>query len=232
MTDTHTNVLIVKNVLSEGPGTIEAFLRQHSLSFHIAELHGGDDIPPLEPFTHLVVLGGPMAVYEMDRYPYLHHEAKLIGEAISRGKHVLGVCLGAQMMAHVLGARVYPGGHKEIGWYDVSITAEGMNDPFVKELAVGGRKTARVFQWHGDTFDLPNGAVRMASSALYPNQAFRYSDRIYAFQFHIEVTPAIVRGWLSHEQGIDVAAINSESERTFDPYLARANRAYEMFFRT
>lgn len=224
------NVLIVKNVFSEGPGTIEDFLRQRAVSYRVLELHGGDDHPPVESYTHLVVLGGPMAVYEMNKYPYLVREATLIEQAIKAGKRVLGVCLGAQMAAHALGARVYPGRQKEIGWFDVNITDEGMNDPCVRELAVDGRKTARVFQWHGDTFDLPSGAVRLASSPLYSNQAFRWSDRVYAFQFHIEVTPGIVRQWIEHEQGIDAAAINSESERIFAQYLARANRAYGKFF--
>ena len=225
------NVLIIKNILSEGPGTIEDHLRQQAMPYRILELHGGESLPRADSFTHIVVLGGPMAVYEMRQYPYLVREAALIEEAIKGGKHVLGVCLGAQMLAHVLGARVYAGAKKEIGWYEVSITAEGMNDPLLSELSVDGKAAARVFQWHGDTFDLPAGAVRLASSELYPNQAFRFSDRVYALQFHVEVTPRIVRDWLAHEKGIDVAAVNAESERIFAPYLNRANNAYRKFFR-
>jgi GMP synthase-like glutamine amidotransferase len=144
---------------------------------------------------------------------------------------VLGVCLGAQMLAHVLGARVYPGGNKEIGWYEVGITDEGMKDPLLSGLSVDGKTVAQVFQWHGDTFDLPRGAVRLASSELFPNQAFRYGKAVYALQFHIEVTPKIVRDWLTHEKGVDVASVNAESERIFAPYLNRANNAYRQFFR-
>ena len=224
------NVLIVKNVLTEGPGTIADFLRDERILSRVVELHGGAELPSMDGFTHVVVLGGPMAVYEMDRYPYLVREARLIEDAIGAGKRVLGVCLGAQMIAHALGARVYAGGAKEIGWYEVGITDEGMRDPCMRELAVHGRNAAHVFQWHGDTFDLPGGCVRLASSDLFPNQAFSYAGRVYALQFHIEVTPEIVQGWLAHEPGIDLAAVNAESVRLFDAYLARAKSAYRMFF--
>jgi GMP synthase (glutamine-hydrolysing) len=157
-------------------------------------------------------------------------EAKLISEAVRSNKHILGVCLGAQMLAHVLGARVYPGGQKEIGWYDVELTPEGMQDPHLAALAVPDTNTAQVFQWHGETFDLPSGAVRLASSELFPNQAFRYSDRVYAFQFHIEVTPRIVHDWLAFEKGVDFPSIASKSERIYPAYRERAARFYHGFF--
>ena len=134
------------------------------------------------------------------------------------------------MIAHMLGAKVYRGAQKEIGWYEVSLTDEGMKDPCVSQLAVDGKNVAQVFHWHGDTFDLPRGAVRLASSSMYPNQAFRFSDRVYALQFHIEVTPAIVREWLKHEKGVDLNKVSAESERTFMPYLERAKSFYQKFF--
>jgi GMP synthase-like glutamine amidotransferase len=134
------------------------------------------------------------------------------------------------MLAHVLGSRVYPGGQKEIGWYDVALTDAGMQDRCMSELAVEGRKTSQVFQWHGDTFDLPANCERLASSALYPNQAFRYSDRVYALQFHIEVTPGIVSGWLRNERGIDFPLIDNRSREIYAPYLMRASGFYRAFF--
>ncbi len=163
--------------------------------------------------------------------PISSSEAKFIDRAIKANKHVLGVCLGAQMVAHVLGAKVYAGQKKEIGWYEVALTPDGMSDPLMSALALPDRNAAQVFQWHGDTFDLPKGAVRLASSDLYPNQAFRYADRVYALQFHIEVTPAIVRDWLAHEQGVDVASIAAESEKIFNAYHDRAMKFYRGFFR-
>jgi GMP synthase-like glutamine amidotransferase len=224
------NVLIVQNVTSEGPGTIADHLRTSDRSFTIIDLERGHALPDITPFTHVIILGGPMAVYEMDAVPYLKDEAGLIEKAVKTGKHVLGVCLGAQMLAHVLGSRVYPGGQKEIGWYDVSLTDEGMKDRCMAELAVEGRRTAQVFQWHGDTFDLPSNCVRLASSGIYPNQAFRYSDRVYALQFHIEVTPGIVSGWLGNERGIDFPLIDNRSREIYGPYLKRAGGFYRAFF--
>lgn len=224
------NVLIIQNVTSEGPGTIEEHLRTTNTPFTCIDLDQGQSLPSIDKYTHLIIMGGPMAVYEMDRTPYLRDEARLIEKAVMAGKHVLGVCLGAQMLAHVLGNRVYPGGAKEIGWYDVDLTEEGMKDPCMAELAVDGGKTAQVFQWHGDTFDLPQGAVRLASSELFPNQAFRYSDRVYALQFHIEVTPGIVTNWLRNEKGIDFPLIDKRSQEIFAPYRKRAEGFYRAFF--
>ncbi len=224
-------VLVVKNIAAEGPGTIEDHLRSGNIAFSVADLNRGEKTPALSDFTHLVIMGGPMGVYEMDRYPFLKGEATLIELAIKANKSVLGVCLGAQMIAHVLGARVYAGGRKEIGWSEVSITPDGMQDPLMAALAVDGRSAAQVFQWHGDTFDLPAGAVRLASSGVYPNQAFRFADRVYALQFHIEVTPVIVADWFKDEQGIDLRRMNAESARIYDPYRLRAANFYRGFFK-
>ncbi len=225
------NILIIKNIAGEGPGTIEEHLRAEKLPYSIINLKKGEDAPPISAFTHLVIMGGPMAVYEMEKYPFLKDEALLIERAVKANKHVLGVCLGAQMVAHALGARVYAGGQQEIGWYEVALTDDGMRDPCVSQLAYDGKKSAQVFQWHGDTFDLPVGAVHLASSGLYPNQAFRYSDRVYALQFHVEVTPVIVLDWLKNEKGIDLNKVSAESTRLYDAYRIRAMNFYKGFFK-
>jgi GMP synthase-like glutamine amidotransferase len=224
------HVLVIKNASAEGPGTIEDHLRASNAPLTVVDLERGEQLPAAEAFTHLVVMGGPMAVYERDRIPYLESEVRFITEAVNKQKHILGVCLGSQLLAHVLGARVYPGGTKEIGWYDVPLSDEGMRDPCMSELAVHGRKVAQVFQWHGDTFDLPNGAVRLASSDAYPNQAFRHGDRVYALQFHIEVSPSIVSGWLKHEQGLDLPLIDARSHALYPAYRERARGFYRAFF--
>jgi len=224
-------VLILKNIISEGPGTIEDYLRAAGISCSVLDLSIDGKLPELDTFTHLLVMGGPMAVYEMHRYPYIVNEALFLDRAIRANKHVLGVCLGAQLVAHVLGARVYPGGRKEIGWYEVALTGDGMKDPVMSMLALPDKPAAQVFQWHGDTFELPRGAVRLASSDLYENQAFCYNDRVYALQFHIEVTPAIVRDWLGQEQGVDLTSITAESDRIYREYSGRAKKFYEKFFK-
>ncbi|MGC1454186.1 MAG: type 1 glutamine amidotransferase [Nitrospirota bacterium] len=225
------HVLIIKNVFSEGPGTIADYLKAEKLSSTICDLSIGDTVPDPDSFTHLIIMGGPMAVYEMHRYSYLVEEARLIDAAIKANKHVLGVCLGAQMVAHVLGAKVYPGQKKEIGWYEVALTPDGMSDPLMAALAMPDRNAAQVFQWHGDTFDSPHDTRWLASSDLFPNQAFRYADRVYALQFHIEVTPAIVLDWMAQEQGVDFASLAAESEKIFTAYRGRAMNFYSGFFR-
>ncbi len=224
------DVLVIKNVSVEGPGTIEDHLRIGNIPCTIIDLEQGQPLPDIPSHSHVVIMGGPMAVYEMDRTPYLKDEALFIEKAVQAHKHVLGVCLGAQMLAHVLGARVYPGGTQEVGWGEVTLTEEGMRDGCMAGLAVDGGKTAQVFQWHGDTFDLPQGAVRLASSGLYPNQAFRYGGHVYALQFHIEVTPDIVGGWLRNEKGIDFPLIDKRSLEIYGPYRKRAAEFYRQFF--
>lgn len=224
-------VLVIKNVFTEGPGTIADYLHAEKIPTTPCDLSMGDVLPDPGPFTHLLIMGGPMAVYEMDQYPYLKNEARLIEEAIKANKRILGVCLGAQMVAHALGARVYAGEQKEIGWHEIALTSDGMKDPLMSSLALDGRSAAQVFQWHGDTFDLPAGSVRLASSDLYPNQAFRYADRVYALQFHIEVTPKIVFDWLKDEKGIDLNSVNAESNRLYEHYRLRAMNFYRKFFR-
>jgi GMP synthase (glutamine-hydrolysing) len=224
------HALIVKNVSGEGPGTIEDHLCKERIPYSVIDLSIGDSAPQINTFTHLVIMGGPMAVYEMHAFPYLVSEAELIHAAINADKHILGVCLGAQMLAHELGARVYPGFLKEIGWYEVQLSSEGISDSLMASLALPDRNVAQVFQWHGDTFDLPERSVRLSSSDLYANQAFRYGERVYGLQFHIEVTPAIVRDWLVQEPGIDYASISADSERLFVSYRERAMKFYGLFF--
>jgi GMP synthase (glutamine-hydrolysing) len=126
-----------------------------------------------------------------DSLPWLRQEERFLTAAISSGVPVLGICLGAQLLAKCLGARVYPMRHKEIGWYPVNFTEAGLGDPLFEGLDAD----ETVFQWHGDTFDLPAGAVHLAASELCANQAFRAGANLYGLQFHPEVTPEIIASW-------------------------------------
>lgn len=142
----------------------------------------------------LIVLGGPIGAYETDRYPWLADELALIAARLSAGRAVLGVCLGAQMIAAAAGARVYPGhAGKEIGFGHVVLTEAGRASCLAPLAETGGA----VLHWHGDTFDLPDGAVRLAGNALYPNQAFAMGDRVLGLQFHIEATGDGIEAWLT-----------------------------------
>jgi GMP synthase-like glutamine amidotransferase len=225
------SVLIVKNIASEGPGTIEDFLKEKGMQYSILDLFDcKTEIPDVRDYSHLVIMGGPMAVYEMDNHSFMSFEAAMIRAFIKSSKPVLGICLGAQMIAYAFGAKVYPGGTKEVGWYRVDITEDGMKDPALSTLSVDSSPVAEVFQWHGDTFDLPEKAVRMASSEAFQNQAFRYGDNIYALQFHIEVTPEMIREWFTGEEGVDIESMMNETNAIFPEYRKRAMKFYEKFF--
>ncbi len=226
-------VLVLKNTPIEGPGTIEDYLRTHEIPSDTVELLKGEDVPDGRDYTHVVMMGGPMAVYEMKMYPHLAKGARLLEGFIKKGASALGVCLGAQMIAHVLGARVYAGGQKEVGWYEVDMTPEGMEDDVFKSLSPNGEARAQVFQWHGDTFELPAGAVRLASSPVYQNQAFRWGEKqnVYALQFHIEVTPAIIAQWFEGEKDfLEAKKLFNKTVEIYPEYSKRAKEFYRGFF--
>lgn len=226
-------VLILKNIVTEGPGTIENFLKKENIPVSIVELGSGEIPPPLEHYNTLIVMGGPMGVYEMDRYPQIMIATRIIREAINRDMKVLGICLGSQMIAHCLGAEVYPGLEKEIGWYHIELTGDGLKDSFMRRFAIHPSvgdfwRKIKVFHWHGDTFNMPHGAVLLASSQLYKNQAFRYGDKVYGFQFHIEVTKDMIHDWFQDKP--DLNKMIEETERIYDEYIGRAMNFYKTFF--
>lgn len=167
-----------------------------------------------------------MGVYEMDKYPFLKKVALAMEGALKRGIKVLGICLGAQLFAHVLGSKVYPGRAKEIGWLEVKATSEGLEDRVFKTLLDPSGK-AVVFQWHGDTYDLPSGAIRLASSDLFQEQAFRYGDS-FALQFHVEVTLDMIRDWFSDRE--DLSLMLEQAKNLYPSYRSKANQFYRSFF--
>ena len=141
-------------------------------------------VPSISEYDGLIILGGPMGVNDEDQYPWLTQEKKAIKEAIQNHKRVLGVCLGSQLIASVLGSRVYKNPEPEIGWFDVTLTSEGEKEPLLQNFPT----TFKVFQWHGDTFDLPAGARHLAFSEVCQHQAFLYGRNVAGLQFHFEVT--------------------------------------------
>ncbi len=186
-------LLVFQHVPHEILGTLDPLLRD--AGFRIRYVNFGRE-PDAQPDTRnyhgLIVLGGPMNCDQCDRYPHLQTETQLIRTMIADRKPVLGICLGAQLIARALGARVYPNPVKEIGWYDLQLTEEGRRDPILGTLG-GPRK---IFQWHGDTFDIPEHAQRLALSPDCPNQAFRFGDNVYGLQFHLEVDQPMIERWL------------------------------------
>jgi GMP synthase (glutamine-hydrolysing) len=226
------SVLICKNISSEGPGTVEDYLRQNKVPYTIIDLYKGESLPDAASFDALVMLGGPMSVN--DDIHYIRREEELVRDFASEAKSMLGICLGAQIMAKALGAKVYKGPAPEIGWLDITLSEEGLTDPLMIKLA--GRpdlnnlaKSFKVFHWHGETFDIPPGASRLASSELYANQAFRFGVNAYAFQFHIEVSEQIIYDWMSAEK-IDMNRLQEETRLNHDIYRKRAFEFYGEFF--
>lgn len=186
-------VLVFRHVPHESLGTIESFLTPRGFQIEFVDLFLKQSVPKMpQEFDFIIAMGGPMNVDETDRYPFLKEERQFIQKAIQAGKSVLGVCLGAQIIARALDARVYAGPRKEIGWYPLHLSKEAVEDSVFQRL----ESKPTVFQWHGDTFDLPKGAVRLASSDFYPNQAFRFGVSVYALQFHVEVTAEMIQDWL------------------------------------
>ncbi len=186
-------LLVCQHVAHEILGTLNPLLKR--AGFRIRYVNFGrhpDAEPSLQGYHGLVVLGGPMSVNDSIHFAHLTTEMKLIEEALRLELPVLGICLGAQLIAKTLGAAVYPNGKKEIGWYEVTPTKEAERDPLLGEFKVA----EKIFQWHGDTFDLPKSAVHLAFSSLCANQAFRYGANVYGFQFHLEVDEPMIDRWL------------------------------------
>jgi GMP synthase-like glutamine amidotransferase len=182
---------VAQHASHEGPGLIAAVLADAGVDVRIVQLDRGDRLPAPDSFGGVVVMGGAMGVYDTDAYPWLDTERRWIRRTVEAGVPVLGVCLGAQQLAAALGAAVMTGPSPEIGVDEVELTAEGRTDPV---LGPEGDRVG-VIQWHGDTFEIPDGAVRLASGERYPNQAFRYGRVAYGLQFHIEVDQAMADAW-------------------------------------
>jgi GMP synthase (glutamine-hydrolysing) len=191
-------VLVLQHAASEGLGTIEDALRASGYEFKYLRTFAGDSIPSNpDGAPALVIMGGPMGVYEYGQYPFLRQEMKLIESFLKAGKPILGICLGSQLLAAALGAEVKKGPRKEIGWYGIQLSKNAANDPLWR----GQPDFFTAYHWHGDIFELPKAAMPLASSDLTALQAFRYGASAYGLLFHMEVTSDQVQNMLSEFAG-------------------------------
>jgi GMP synthase (glutamine-hydrolysing) len=223
--------LVLQHVAVEGPGTLALYLEARGWKLETVALYAGARLPEdARGYQAVIVMGGPMSVYDEAEYPFLRDEQHFLRRAMAQDVPLLGICLGSQLLAKALGAQVYRNAQKEIGWYTVDLTPAGAADPLFAGLA----SPVPVFQWHGDAFDLPVGAILLASSSLCAHQAFRYGDRVYGLLFHLELTPAIIHTWIETFQDellslrgtIDSARIVAELPRRFAAYQQAGTRVF------
>jgi GMP synthase-like glutamine amidotransferase len=180
---------VIKHTAFEGPGSIATWAKERGYRMETTEVAQGQALPSPRDFDALVLMGGPMSVNDEEKHPWLRPEKALVRETLGLGRKVLGVCLGAQMIASALGAKVRTNTLEEIGWFPIEATAAGQKHPFFKRMP----PVLMAFHWHGETFDLPSGAVHLARSAACEHQAYALGTQALALQCHMEVDAASLR---------------------------------------
>lgn len=226
-------ILIIKHIDIEGPGTFGDFLIQRSEPFRVVELGAGEKLPSsLNGVKAVVVLGGPMNVYEEDKYPFLKEENAFIQRVLGAEIPYFGICLGSQLLAKAAGSRVVRSPVKEIGWYTVKLTPDGQNDPFFK----GFREDEEIYHWHGDMFEIPANGALLASGTGCPHQAFRVGKNAYGVQFHVEVTDKSIKEWCDEYSAADLPGRKEHCVVMLEGYAKnkeqfnlQAERLYENF---
>ncbi len=178
----------------EGPEIIADWIREKSHSLEYTRFYEDNPLPDASEIDMLVIMGGPMNVFDFHIHPWMQDEIEWVADFIRTRKPVLGICLGAQIIAASLRVDVYPGKEKEIGWHNLQFLPSLGDYRIWKDLP----GTRKVLLWHGDTFPIPEGATRIASSQAFPNQGFIYNKHVFALQFHLEVTPQSVKDLVDH----------------------------------
>lgn len=225
-------ILVFQHVAYEILGSFHPLIKEAGIRIRYVNFGRDPEMKAdVSDYEGLVILGGPMSVWEVEKHPHLRHEIECIQTAMSQGKPVLGICLGAQLIAAALGAEVKRAKEKEIGWYDLALTDEGKKDPVLNVL----KPTEQVFQWHQDTFDLPPGSKWLAQSKGCQNQAFRHGEKTYGFQFHLEVDQPMIERWLNlpdHQKFLTPEAMDQIRSDTFskiDQNLELSRRVFTRY---
>lgn len=211
----------IQHVEFETLGTIVEWIEERNHSLSITRLYENQNFPSLDNFDLLIVMGGPMNIYEYEKYPWLRKEKTFLKEAISAGKAVLGTCLGAQLIADALKAEVFKNNDKEIGWFPVFRIKQESENPLLKGIP----EDFIAFHWHGDTFSLPEGAIRLFESEVCKNQGFIYKNRVIGLQFHLEMSNRTIKNVIENcrDELIEGTYIQNEEEMLDkDSFLAES----------
>ena len=185
---------VLQHVPFEDAANVGVWAAERGWCVESVHVYRGDPLPAHSRYDLLAIMGGPMNIYEHDRHPWLVEEKRFIGRAIEAGKTIVGVCLGAQLLSDVLGGRVTRNAHREIGWFDVTLTEAGR----ASGLFEGAGEAFTAFHWHGDRFSIPPGAAHLATSAACDNQAFLWDGRVLGLQFHLDYSAASIEAMLHH----------------------------------
>ena len=222
------SVLVFQHDPHDGPGYLGEALLERGARLTIIRLDEDEAVPDPSAYDMLLVMGGAMNVYQEDKYPWLLQETHAISRVVAAGKPVLGVCLGGQLLAKALGAKVHLGAATEIGLTQITLTEAGESDPLFEGLS-----QVEAVEWHDDTFDIPSGAVALACSDGCPNQAFRFGKSAYGLQFHPEVSPMMLAEWIkgSGELPIDRSAFQRAIETKVDALQIQADCLVDNFMR-
>lgn len=228
------NALVFQHVAHEILGTLHPLVKQAGIRIRYANFGREPNLKiNSKSYDGLIILGGPMGVYEADKYEHLKVEMECIREFIADDKPILGICLGAQLIAATLGAKVAPAAESEVGWYDVALTDEGQKDPIMGVM----QESQKIFQWHFDSFQLPDGAVWLASSNACTYQGFRWGTKVYGFQFHLEVDEKMIHRWLdlpAHQNlfaGDEGVAVREMIREQTSQYIAASKEMSNRVFR-
>ena len=191
------NIHYFMHVPFEGPAYIEEWALEKGHKQSVTKFYENFVLPDINQIDWLIIMGGPMSINEEDEYPWLKKEKDFIKKTIDNNKVVIGICLGAQLIANVLGARVYKNEIKEIGWFPVRFTKGAKQQNLFSHLP----EELTVFHWHGETFDLPAGSIHIAENEACKNQAFLYKEKVIGFQFHFEMTELAINVMVNGDDG-------------------------------
>ena len=217
----------LQHVPFEGPGCIKEWTEKKNHQLSVTRLYEEEVPPALSEIDWLIIMGGPMGIYDDQEYPWLTDEKRYLRKAVEKNKVIIGICLGAQLLANALGARVNPGKNKEIGWFPISKTETGKASILFDVMP----DQITVFHWHGDQFDIPPECLHLVKSEACPNQAFQYKDRIIGLQFHLEATADSIRGMIEHA-GSELTGTSSfiQSQKTIFEGLNYCQQGNEIMF--